>query len=73
VRWASSAPAAGFVEDVQQQKPGAASFTSLVTGSTAQSKAITLTRGTWKFRARYRKVATARASGYSPVATVNIS
>jgi hypothetical protein len=40
-------PAAGFVEDVQQQKPGAASFSSLVTGSTAQSKAITLTRGTW--------------------------
>jgi plastocyanin len=28
VRWASSAPAAGFVEDVQQQMPGAASFTA---------------------------------------------
>lgn len=73
VRWASSAPAAGFVEDVQQQKPGGASFTALVTGSTAQSKAITLTRGTWKFRARYRNSATGKASGYSPVATVNIT
>jgi hypothetical protein len=48
-------------------------FTALVTGSTAQSKAITLTRGTWKFRARYRKIATGKASGYSPVATVKIS
>ena len=44
-----------------------------MTGSTAQSKAITLTRGTWKFQARYRKVATGKASGYSPVATVKIS
>ena len=73
VRWASSAPAAGFVEDVQQQKPGAAGFTALVTGSTAQAKAVTLTRGTWKFRARYRNSRTGKASGYSPVATVKIS
>ena len=73
VRWASSTPAAGFVEDVQQQKPGAASFTALATGSTAQSKAITLTRGTWKFRARYRNSASGKASGYSPVATVKIT
>jgi plastocyanin len=73
VRWASSAPAAGFVEDVQQQKPGAVGFTALVTGSTAQAKAITLTRGTWKFRARYRNSRTGKASGYSPVATVKIS
>jgi hypothetical protein len=35
----------------------------MVTGSTAQSKAITLERGTWKFRARYRNSATGRASG----------
>jgi plastocyanin len=73
VRWASSPPAAGFVEDVQQQKPGAAGFTALVTASTAQSKAITLARGTWKFRARYRNSATGKASGYSPVATVTIT
>ena len=73
VRWASSAPAAGFVEDVQQQKPGAASFTALVTGSTAQAKAITLARGTWKFRARYRNSASGKASGFSPVSTVTIT
>jgi hypothetical protein len=73
VRWASSAPAAGFVEDVQQRKPGAASFTALVTGSTAQAKAITLGRGTWKFRARYRNSASGKASGFSPVSTVTIT
>jgi plastocyanin len=59
--------------DVQQQKPGAASFNALVTGSTAQSKAITLMRGTWRFRARYRNAGSGKASGYLPVATVTIS
>jgi hypothetical protein len=73
VRWASSPPAAGFVEDVEQQKPGAAGFTALVTASTAQSKAITLATGTWKVRARYRNSATGKASGYSPVATATIT
>jgi plastocyanin len=38
VRWASSESAAGFVEDVQQRKPGAAKFTALVTGSTASRR-----------------------------------
>jgi len=44
-----------------------------VTGSIAQAKAITLGRGTWKFRARYRNSASGKASGFSPVSTVTIT
>lgn len=72
VRWATTAPATGFVEDVQVKKPGTTSFVAFKTGTTATSTTTTLTRGTWAFHARYRKVSVGQ-SNYSPAASIMIA
>ena len=46
-----------------KQKPGAAAFTALVTGSTAQSKVITLARGTLEVPGAVPQLRDRQASG----------
>lgn len=70
--WASVAPPPNFVEDVQEKAPGARKFTTIVTGSTDLSAPLTLTTGTWSFRARYRSTV-GNSSAWSPAARVTIS
>jgi plastocyanin len=70
--WASAAPPANFVEDVQEKASGAAKFTTIVSGSADQSAPLTLTTGTWHFRARYRSTI-GNSTAWSPAATVAIS
>jgi hypothetical protein len=70
--WASTAPPANFAEDVQQEMPGATAFTALATKTTALSKNLTLTSGTWKFRARYRNTSTGQKTAWSPISTVTV-
>ena len=71
--WASAAPPANFVGDVQEEAPGTTTFTKVTTGSVLKSKSLTLTSGTWKFRARYRNTSTGKMTGWSPARSVTIS
>ena len=71
--WATVAPPANFVEDVQQEALGATKFTTIVNGSSALSEPLTLTSGTWKFRARYRNTSTGKKTSWSPAAKVTIT
>ncbi len=72
VRWATTAPAAGFVEDVQVKKPGTTAFVAFKTGTVKTSATTTLTSGTWAFRARYRDVGVGQTN-FSPAASVVIA
>jgi plastocyanin len=72
IRWATTAPATGFVEDAQVKKPGTTSFVAFKTGTTTTSTTTTLTSGTWGFRARYRKIGVGQ-SNYSPAASIVIA
>lgn len=72
VTWASAAPAAGFVEDVQEKAPGATAFTTVVNGSTAKSRSFSLMTGTTQFRARYRNTSTGKKTAWSPAGKVAI-
>lgn len=71
--WASAAPPPTFAEDVQEKAPGATRFTTIVSGSTDLSAPLSLTTGTWKFRARYRNTSTGKQTSWSPPAKVAIS
>jgi plastocyanin len=70
--WASAAPPANFAEDVQEQLPGAAKFTTLQGKTTALSQGVTLTSGTTAFRARYLNPSTGKKTAWSPVSKVTI-
>ena len=72
--WASSAPPAGYVFDVQIRRPGGV-YTDWKAGTTLINGTFVPDAGTGKysFRTRLRNVATTRASGWSPVSTINVS
>jgi plastocyanin len=73
VTWAAAAPPAGFVEDVQVQKPGSSSWVAWLSKQSGTSAGYTATSaGTYKFRARYHQT-TGGASLFSATKSVKVS
>ncbi len=73
VTWASAAPAAGFVFDVQVLSPGSSTWSQWKTGVTSLGTSYTAgSAGTYRFRARLRKVGIG-ASAYSPAKEVVVA
>jgi plastocyanin len=74
ITWASAAPPTGFVFDVQIKRPGSNTYVNWKTGQTARSATFVPDRGvgTYSFRARLRKPAVGKASGYSPNAAIAV-
>jgi uncharacterized repeat protein (TIGR01451 family) len=72
--WAAAPPPAGYSEDVQVQRPGSTTWVSLFKATTATSGTYTPTsgKGTYKFRARFRRTA-GGASAYTTGVTVKVS
>jgi alpha-tubulin suppressor-like RCC1 family protein len=75
VRWATSAPASGFVYDVQIRRPGATTWKMWKRSQTILTALFTRhsAAGTYSFRARVRKVADATHSGWSPAASISVT
>ena len=75
ITWATAAPPAGFVFDVQIKRPGAAGFTAFRTGVTTQSATFHPDAGTgsYQFQARLRKPSTNKMSLYSTAKGIKVS
>ena len=79
VTWASAAPPAGYVFDVQVEQPGSQTFVDWKTSQTSTnavfgpSDPLYIGAGTYAFRARLRKSSNGKASGYSTAASVGLS
>jgi uncharacterized repeat protein (TIGR01451 family) len=75
LRWAASAPPAGFSEDVQVTYPGTSTWVTIIKSSTATSAAFTPNKGTgtYKFRARLKRTSGGGASSYTTNATIKVS
>jgi hypothetical protein len=79
VTWATAAAPAGYVYDVQIQKPGATAFASWQKGVTvanglfASGDPAWAGVGTYQFRSRLRNVATSAASGWSPSRSISVA
>ena len=76
VKWASAAPPAGYVVDVQLRRPGTTTFVAWQTGQTTLSKPFVAGAGgagTYAFRARLRKVSNGAFSGFSAIKTITVS
>ncbi len=65
--WASGAPPAGYVFDVQVRRPGQATFIAWSTGTSLASQTFTADAGpgSYAFRARLRNVSNGSAARYS--------
>ena len=74
VRWGSVRPVAGFLVDVQVQRPAATSFVDWKVGSTVSSATFVpdAGKGTYRFRSRLRRTSTGATSGWSASASVTI-
>jgi plastocyanin len=74
ITWASAAPGASYVFDVQIKRPGGA-WTDWKTGQTALSSPFVPDAGvgTYSFRARYHNTVNSKASAYSPAVSITIS
>jgi plastocyanin len=75
VSWASSPPHAGFVFDVQIQRPGDPAFSNwkAATKSLGTSFTPDVGDGTYSFRARLRNTGNGTSTGYSPAASVSVT
>jgi plastocyanin len=75
VTWASAAPAADYVFDVQIRRPGSASFVDFLTGVTSRSATFVPDTGTgiYSFRSRLRNTAKAKSSNYSAPKKITVS
>jgi probable HAF family extracellular repeat protein len=73
--WCFCKAPAGYVFDVQLKRPGAESFTSLATGTTAGALGVRFKHleGRYRLRARIRRKAIGKASGWSPVISIRVS
>jgi plastocyanin len=74
IRVATQNAASGFTHDVQRRKKGG----SFATWMSSPSQLVvfnptTSERGTWEFRARYRKTSTGEKTGWSPIVTVKVN
>jgi len=73
ITWATVAPAAGNVFDVQEKAPGG-KYATIENGVTSLSTSFTPSAtGTYQFRSRERTTSTGQASNYSPALKVVIS
>ena len=75
VTWAATPPRAGFVEDIQIQRPGSSSFADWITGQSGTSAGFVPDAGpgTYAFRARLRKQANGTHSDWSPEAAIAVT
>jgi len=73
--WASTAPATGFVFDVQVLRPGAATYVDWQPGTTATSGTFVpdLGVGKYLFRARLRRTVDNAATGFSSPTTITVA
>jgi hypothetical protein len=74
VTWSSAAPASGLVFDVQLKRPGSTSFANWKTGQTTASSTFKpdAGSGTYAFRARLRRTANNKASGWSATKSISV-
>ena len=75
VTWASAAAASGYVYDVQIKRPGSTTWVALKTGVTTNTAVYKATAGVGKyyFRARLRKPAVNKFSGWSSAKAITVS
>ena len=75
VTWASTTLPTNHVADVQIRRPGSTSFVSWKSAQTGRTANFTADggKGTYAFRARLRNTSTAKASNYSPLASITVS
>ena len=75
ITWASAAPPAGFVEDVQIKRPGTTRFTAWKTGVTVASGTFApdAGAGSYSFRTELRNTGNGAHSGYSPNLTIKVT
>ena len=76
VTWSGGTVPAGYVFDVQIKRPGSTSFVGWKTGQRqALSSSFTpdAGAGTYSFRARLRRPAAAKASGWSPTRSIGVA
>jgi streptogramin lyase len=75
ITWATGAPAAGFVYDVQIKRPGSSSYVNWQSGVTAPGAMFTpdAGAGSYSLRARLRKISSGASSGWSAGKTISVS
>lgn len=75
IQWATITAPAGFVYDVQIQRPTGGGFVNWMTGVTINRGRFTpdAGAGTYAFRARLHKTSNNKASGYSAAAKITVS
>jgi N-acetylglucosamine-6-sulfatase len=75
VTWATATSAADYVYDVQVRRPGSTTFVDWRVGVSNPSASFTpdAGSGSYTFRARLRKPAVNKATGYSPFASIRVS
>ncbi len=61
-----------FRHTIQRRRGSSGSWLSSTTTSGADSKAFTLSSGTWQFRAKLVRTSNGTASGYSPVVSISV-
>jgi plastocyanin len=74
ITWASAAPLAGYVFDVQIMRPGG-NWANWKTNQTGQSGTFLPDTGvgTYSFRARYHRTSNGTFSGWSPAVSITVS
>ena len=74
IRVATANAASGMTHDVQRRKKGGTWSTWMSTTSqTVVFNPTTSQKGTWEFRARYRKTSSGEKTGWSPIVTVKVN
>jgi Tol biopolymer transport system component len=75
ITWATAAPPAGYVFDVQLLRPGSTTWQDWKVDRSSLMARFTPDAGTgvYQFRARIENAAKAKASGWSPVASVTVA
>jgi hypothetical protein len=75
LQWATAAPPAGYVYDVQIQRPGASWYSYLYKDSTLRSASFTPDGGvgTYSFRSRLKRSSTGMASNWSDGVSIVVS
>jgi hypothetical protein len=71
---ASTAPASGYVLDLEVLKPGSSTWTTVATGLTTKTESYTPSAaGTYQLRSRLRKTSSGAATSYSPAVKLTAS